>query len=107
MALRDGYRLDQTSGALRDGYVLDQGSAALRDGYDNILSTGGGSESVGFRLDTLANLQVFATVMTRQCRCLGGYIHQRHHRFRLHRSRNQFTRPLHLQRNQQRHGDDD
>ena len=63
MALRDGYRLDQSSGALRDGYVLDQGSAALRDGYDNILSTGGGSVSVGFRLDTLANLQVFATVM--------------------------------------------
>ena len=64
MALRDGYRLDQSSGALRDGYVLDQGSAALRDGYDNILSTGGSSVSVGFRLDTLANLQVFATVMT-------------------------------------------
>ena len=71
MALRDGYRLDQTSGALRDGYVLDQGSAALRDGYDNILSTGGGSVSVEFRFDTLVNLQVFATILTRQWRSLG------------------------------------
>lgn len=40
MALRDGYRLDQSFSGIRSGYVLDQNSSTLRAGYDNILSTG-------------------------------------------------------------------